>query len=309
MTFSTSGKDLSPKPLPGFEHVDLKEDFDMRLILKRNQSRLEFDSVADLLATVVTHRDVRHLRSIEDYPDYFGDVRSVDHLFDLARVGWEAQLGDTLTVAERTLATVERAYDVPMWQSYYDVNGADVDVARYLSGEPENMISYHMAEIPRSGRVVSLAVNVGASSDISADDVVKRGKSVVALVYALENMGLRTELYADSQSKSLEGGPETGRVVVKVKDAADALDPAMVMFALAHPSFLRGMMLGAMHEHPERFQKSLNVGGGYGRPTKGMPNDVFPDGCIVLQTVMRSGDNVTDAEEFVVKHLKELGLI
>ncbi|TCO56894.1 hypothetical protein EV192_106369 [Actinocrispum wychmicini] len=153
-------------------------------------------------------------------------------------------------------------------------------------------------------------MNIGATYDVSTEDMIKRGKSVVSLVYALERIGLRTELYTDAQAKSMGSGRETAREMVKIKDAADALDPAMVMFAYAHPAFLRGMLLTAMHEHPARIQDSLKVGSAYGIPLKSLANDVFPEGCIILSTVMRSGDHsVSNVEAFVVKHLKDLGLI
>ncbi|MFD1044176.1 hypothetical protein ACFQ1S_00485 [Kibdelosporangium lantanae] len=215
-----------------------------------------------------------------------------------------------MAVAENTLTTVERTHDTPIWQPRFEVDGSDVDVARYLSGEPENMISYSLVTTPTTGRVISLAVNLGATGGVSVGDMVKRGKSVVALVYALERMGLSTELFADSQSGSRDLRPETTREMVKVKGASDALDPAMIMFALAHPSFYRGLLFASMHAHPARFHEPLDIGRSYGNVLRDLPNDVFPDGCIVLNTAMRPSDlNVSDAEAFVVKHLKELGLI
>ncbi|TCO56780.1 hypothetical protein EV192_106255 [Actinocrispum wychmicini] len=160
------------------------------------------------------------------------------------------------------------------------------------------------------GRVISLAVNIGASYDISAMDMIERGKSIVALVYALERIGIRTEVFTDSQSKGSKGTSETIRQVVKVKDAADALDPAMIMFTLAHPAFYRGLVMASKHEHPRRFHKPLKIGNTYGYPIDRLSNEVFPNECIILKTVMRSDDrNVSDVEAFVVSHLKDLGLI
>lgn len=285
----------------------------MRNVVSGAQSRLEFDSVADLVATVKKHRDIRHLRTIGMYPSYFGDdVRSVDDVLELARVGWESHLDETLKVAESTLEKVERDYDVPSWQSYYDVAGSDVDVARYLSGEPENMIAYTMVETPRTGRVVSLAVNVSVSGGVSADKVIRRGKAIVSLVYALERIGLRVELYVVATSNSVTKAKRTGCDWVRVKQAQDVLDPAMIMFALAHPSFLRALMLSAMYEHPEPWRNAFDVeGGSFGSPMSMPEMTGLPDGTVVLDTKVSiyDRDRIDSPEAFVTRHLKDLGLI
>lgn len=283
----------------------------MRHTVKGSLSRLDFDSMTDLVASVEKVRDIPHMQSIGRSLDYFGhDVRSVDDVFELARVGWEEHLDDAMTVAESTLATVQRDYDVPSWQSYYDVSGSDVDVSRFLSGEPENMIAYTMVEAPRTGRVVSLAVNLSVSGRVAASKLIRRGKAIVSLVYALESMGLRTELYTCNPSGSRNRSRHTFDTV-RLKDASDVLDPALIMFALAHPSYFRALMLPAMFEHPEPWRTALGVGSSFGTVEPMPTNTGLPEGAIVLDTKVSlyDTDRVDNPEAFVSRHLKDLGLI
>lgn len=270
---------------------------------------MEFDSIADLRSEVEgKHSDAEVLRHIGEGEDYMGDVKSWDHLTQLARDGWEDDVEELVKVSEETLETIDREFQLPSWQSYYDVTGSDVDVARYLSGEPENMIAYTMVETPRVGRVITLAVNVGASGIVDSKVITARGKYIVSLVYALESMGLRTELYADLQAKGWGRG--TCRTLVKVKAADDVLDPAMIMFAYAHPAFMRAYMLASMHGFSEGIQVKVGVGSGYGVPTKGFDDqDILPEGTVTVASNMTGAWNKQDAQDFVVKHLRELGII
>lgn len=283
----------------------------MRNIVEGNHSRLEFDSIADLRETISAHyRHADVIRHMHRRPEWFGDVGSHEELFRLARVGWNEKTQDTLDVSEDVLEQVSREYALPTFQSFYDVSGVDVDVARYLSGEPENMISYELLHTPDSGRVVALAANLAVGHSVTSEAMISRGQAVVALAYALEMIGIRTELYADFQVRGKPGTGMSSRTVVTLKSAEDALDPAMVMFAYAHPAFFRALALPAMHAHPRMFHEPLKIGSSYGRVTETLPLDVFPEECIYVPSFLKGNeDTVTDAREFVIEHLKSLRII
>lgn len=285
----------------------------MRVEVTGNHGHMEFDSIDDIRRQVAhNHRDAPVLRHLGEEKDYFGGLRSFDELMDLGRNGWEDDLDRVVSVSEDTIKTIEDTFEVQAWQSVYDVTGSDVDVDRYLSGQPENMISYVMMDTPKVGRVVSLSVNVGASGIISAETIITRGKNIVALVHALESLGLRTELYADLQAKSSswDGNSNTTiRTIVRVKAADEMLDPAMVMFAFAHPAFMRGFMLSTMHAYPEKIAKGVGAGQGYGIPTKGFGTEVLPENTMQIDSSMTGAWTKSMAQDFVVEHLKELGII
>lgn len=284
----------------------------MRIDEKVSTPIIEFDSMADLRNVVEKDcRDTFIMRHFDDGDsDFMGGVTSFPEMMVLAKNGWEDDVQEVLSVSESTLETIERTFDVQSWQSVYDVTGSDVDVDRYLSGQPENMISYVMMDTPKVGRVVTLSVNVGASWMVDTDTIQCRGKNITALVYALEALGIRTELYADLQIHGMFREGNQARNIVKIKAAEDTLDPAMVMFAFAHPGFMRSYMLASLHKFSKRVQGMVGVGEGYGIPTKGFTQDVFPEGTISVPIPLQGGKwNADKARDFVVENLRELGMI
>lgn len=282
--------------------------------------RIEFDSIAEMASVIETnHSNVDVFAEAGGRDGWYGDVKSVSGLKTLAQNGWGRDLEEVLSVSEETIKTVERDFDVQTWQSYYDVSGSDVDVARYLSGEPENMIAYTMVETPRAGRVVTLVANVSVSGGVSTETIEARGKNICALVHALETLGIRTELYTSfGNTTDFFGTDDNGavkcQITVKVKKAEEILDPAMVMFAYAHPAFFRAYMLTAMHELPVKHHRAFGMysGGGYGHVVKLVDTTSFPEHTVVVDAKMRGGRgewNPKMAKDFVVSQLKDLEMI
>lgn len=228
---------------------------------------------------------------------------SIAELKSLAVDGWEAEAATALAIAEAAVETVEQDHDMPHFRAVWDVSGCEVDVARYLSGEPENMIDYEMTSTPRAGRVIVLCASVSYSSSVSVSSIKRRGHGIAALAFALSRMGLTVELWADLSSKC---GRSISTNRVLVKGANDLLDPARIMFAYAHPGMLRGLMMASMHAWPEPIRKRHEVGSGYGQPTD--PRQDLPDGTIYLPSVLTDRD-VPNAKEMLIKHLSVLGLI
>ena len=278
---------------------------------KIRKAVVRFDSLDEIREIATTkHRNHPCTSGMDYNSEWFGGVRDWAQLDHLVQYGWEEHTEDTMNVATETLAAVEREFEIEAFRSRYDVAGADVDVARYLSGEPENMITFDLVNTPAMGRVVPIVANIAVSAIVDTDLIIQRGKMLAALIFAIESTGLRTEVWADAQIKGWGEGTK-GRVLVKVKDAADTLDPASVLMALAHPAFFRAMMLSVMHEFPEDVQSALGVGsGGYGCPENNLVTDLAPEDAITVQTGLRSDTEwPTDPKEFVTSKLRELGLI
>lgn len=122
----------------------------------------------------------------------------------------------------------------------YDVSGAEVDVARYLSGEPDNMIEYALKPAPRSGRVVALQVDVGAEWDVPCAEIRSHGAAALGLADVLRRHALGLDVYVTwcvvppaSQSR------HSWQMVVKVQSSDEPFDASRVEFAITHPAMLR----------------------------------------------------------------------
>jgi hypothetical protein len=214
----------------------------------------------------------------------------------MARLGWKEQLDSALELAESAVQLAEQEHMVDTFNPVWDVTGAEVDVARYLSGEPECMIDFPLAKTSKSGRIIALCASITYSGAIGPDTIRRRGATMVALALALSRLGHNTELWADLSGTPMGSGGDV-RIRVLVKGANDELDPSKVMFAFAHPAMLRMLGFAAIE--------------GLGRDTHICPippRKDLPEGTIYLPEICSERD-VPEADEFLRAHLGELGLL
>lgn len=148
----------------------------------------------------------------------------------------------------------------------YDVAGDDVDVGRFVEGDPECMISYEVRE--KQGKTVRIGFSCCYSCGTATETIIKCGREVVAAVDAAEREGYRVELTAEW---AIAGGGKYNESIiltqVVVKQAQDALDIDSVAFVIAHPSAFRRMVFGVWEQLPTAVREGFNVvrSGGYGR--------------------------------------------
>lgn len=262
-----------------------------------------YESVGELAAVGIGNLDL-YLRSRELCEEWHG-VGTVDDLRTLVSDGWLSESSAAMDVASDAVELVEQEHDLTSFRPMWDVSGCEVDVGRYLAGEPDNMIDYEITQTARSGRVIVLCASASYSGAVSGDTIKKRGHGIAALAFALSKLGFATELWVDVSSLGPDGKTK-GRFRAKVKGPNDALDPALIMFAYSHPAVLRTLFIPAMHEVPERFQEALAVGASYGTPLD--PKRDLEEGAIYLPAV-RSNDDVPEAKEALLAHLRELGVL
>lgn len=122
------------------------------------------------------------------------------------------------------------------WQ--FEVAGSDVDMGRFLGGEPENMINAIPLKVMRTGRIISLYVPGNVMADITADQLINRGAACVALADAFAKVQHPMEIWSSLVNTE---GQVRAAILVKVQEATAPLDMGRIMFALAHPGFPRQM--------------------------------------------------------------------
>lgn len=264
--------------------------------------RVTYGSVEEICDVAERHFLNRNYHKGRLMPEWTG-VHSLAELRTLAVDGWAKEAAEAMSIAEDAVATVTKDVEMPSFTPLWDVSGCEVDVARYLSGEPENMIDYEPVPVPRNGRVIVLCSSVSVSGGVSTDAIKRRGYAVAALVFALAKMGFNTELWADmtsSKSRDLDS------IRVLVKGTNDEIDPARIMFAFAHPGMMRALMMPAMHDWPADKRKANNVGGTYGAVANAIED--LPEGTIYLPSVY-SDQAVPDADKALLRHLTDLGIV
>jgi len=249
--------------------------------------------------------ETERVAEIEDY-----EVDDWKATLRLARMGWQDELASVEEFSANLVDTIERDTTSTHFETVYGTEGCDVDVNRYLAGEPENMISYPLADISRAGRVITLAVSVTYSGGVSANTVRLRGHVMTAAAIALDRLGLNTEIWADRTIKNNLNGhlrrPAISQRIL-VKSANDTIDPARILFATAHPAMLQSLCF-----------KHCRYGTRWGKDHKqssGHPQDperFLPDGAIYMPTINTGrgdGTDPTGAVEALRAVLREAGVI
>lgn len=250
--------------------------------------RETFDSLADF-ADYAERRFYGDLDAPGE--SWEGDV-SMREALELARHGWQDQ-NDALAIAEDAVETLEREglisqFNRPVW----DVTGSDVDVSRYLSGEPECMIEMPLDQT--KGRVPTVVMVKSFTYLATSDDDVLRehGRLVVALVLALEKLGVPVEIWADRPL--FHAHTPTGKYYqrVLIKGGGDYLDAGQLMFAMVHPAMLRRLGF-AVHASATP------------RPRSRDEKDLYGEGAILTETIPAD----TDAVTFLKNELARMGLL
>ncbi len=268
---------------------------------ERTGYRVTYDSISELHAAAEPWFGERARHAFSKWAGLEGGRREVKRL---ARDGWDTEAAQALDIADGAVDSVAADLNLINFRPLWDVSGCEVDVSRYLSGEPENMIDYEIVQSERAGRVIVLCASVSFSGALSVETVKQRGHMIAALAFALNRLGLNTELWADMTSEGSDGQFDSTRVLVK--GANDELDPARIMFAYAHPAMLRTLCLSAMHAWPKGRHAPNEVGGGYGKVSD--PIEDMPEGTIYLPSLRGLG-TLPKPAEFIEDRLRSLGLI
>jgi hypothetical protein len=122
----------------------------------------------------------------------------------------------------------------------YDVVGNHLDVASYISGEPEYWLTEEPIRKP-CGRVIRVAVEIGGAFGVSAASMANRGQAIIALINSLELAGHSVEL---TIVRAYRSKGENYKFLIPVKHAGQPIDIKRLQFMIGHPSFYRRCLFG-----------------------------------------------------------------
>lgn len=211
---------------------------------------------------------------------------------DSLRMASEGWMPETPKVAD-LLRYVETDLGDSMHQSfewYYDVSGSEVDITRFLAGEPENMINALPLKVMRTGRVIRLYVPATYPGDADSSQIIGRGIAIMALVECFSMLQHPTEIWAGICNHDQFRNPHyRTSYLVKVQGATEALDMGRIMFALAHPAFARQLGFSVKETCPKAKAMGFYRGGTYGSSSREiMPEDyadMADENVIVLPSI------------------------
>jgi len=254
--------------------------------LELTQGRVDyvrkFESLNALLETIKTSPVLTTGSSAreDDRPVPWSGVKDWQSAEKLARDGWQAGallLRDGIASAQKSAAGKRELRR--KFVRKYDVSGDECDVARFISGDPENMVETTRA-LAKGKTVKRLRVSATFANGVTEDKIRAYSVAVACAVSRTEAGGNRVELWADlsfaeHSTKSPEGKwIGSGKVItisVKVKSAEGRLHPAALAFAF-HPAFIRRVCFAAIERDKDCHSFA---GDNYGRVTEPLEDSGF----------------------------------
>ena len=198
------------------------------------------------------------------------------------------------------------------FREVYDVAGGGVDIGRFMSGDPDSMVTLIPMSQPKQGRVTTILVNVGFSAGVSETEIKRRGAAICALIESLERVNMTVELWCEEVVAHTDRRVHsTSSILVRVKPATETLDMDKVMFAVACPMMLRRAIFSLQECQDATYRREIGIGGGYGHPenvTKDAKSVCEPDITLDLMgydSRMRTG---ADAVQWVRDNLSKIGV-
>ncbi|ALA06638.1 hypothetical protein SEA_LUMOS_132 [Mycobacterium phage Lumos] len=273
----------------------------MRANQNGNHASLFFDSLTELIDYNAAGPDYRS-KEMREYGNHsFYGARDMQHAYEIARKGLPSAGLAAIDFASAT------QHDMPLktvsFDTYMDTAGAYVDMGRYVSGEPECMVAYELAETEQVRPIITLVVSVSHNAYITSESIERRGRAIVALIQAIVTTGAQVEVWTDDQTRA---SGVTCRTAVRLKTAGGLFDVSAFMYALTHDSYLRSVMFHTMHHLPARWVKAIGCPSSYGAAITGATHmEEFPEGAIYIDSLT---DN-RDPEGCTRKVLDKLGLL
>lgn len=208
---------------------------------------------------------------IDSDSSWYG-TSSMEEAMDLMRYGWEeGRL--KLKKAIGKIAIDELVGKRCTVDQISDYTGDEVDIYRFLSGDPENMVEYHL-EDSKYGKQANMLVNCSLSSSVSPERIIKRGAAIYSVIEALRAEGYALGLTMVESSKP-ERYSKKHKIYgieyyIPIIEPGNYLDIDTASFCLAHPSFLRRAMFAVNETEKDKIRKVAGFysGGGYGVPSK-----------------------------------------
>lgn len=227
----------------------------------------------------------------------------------LACDGWSEIRGRVDAIAEPLRDRLSGKFDTAPDRTY-DVCGSMVDIAQYMSGEPECMVSFMPQPERSGGKHVRICASSAASASVSSDLMIRRGVAILALAEALSMVGATVTIDTIMAASRVFGQAPKVTYVTTVKDGGETVDADRVMYALAHPSFFRRHGFSMFESESDENVRAMgwdNSGHCYGYPSDGTAELIGSYDVSVPRCATGREPFITDPAEWVIGQVRALG--
>lgn len=212
----------------------------------------KFDSFEAFLEQAAKPGNTKNpTHSISNSPSFCG-TDTYEEALELAQKGWPEGLRRMEALRGQLIKI--NGDKVEVFAPQFAESGDEVDVARFLSGEPECMVQFEPQFVPGVGRVIRIVVNIAVSGGNSHEQMFLKGAATVMLCDLIEQAGLRVEIVIIDATKShpVDGELSIRSILAKKPDQPLELD--RLAFACAHPAMQRRIIFRLQEQvTPEDF--------------------------------------------------------
>lgn len=271
----------------------------------------EFESLSELLEYSKANKDPNG-SSDRYYSWGYHQHESYDEAFGHAWNGW-SDVRPTIDKQVEAIRERLKDYVTPTDVRVHDIIGYEPDIDRYVSGEIECMWEDFQIEAPHAGKVFTVLLDNGLTCDQEAEEMLRRGSSVVALIEAFQVFGFELEVWTET-TVATRSKDERHTTLVRLQRAGDRLDIDSIMFPMANPDYHRRIIFGVQEGEPAKIRKNFGFGdrygsGGYGYPRQGCHFGHRVDASVEISLERPDGRMVADPVEFIVAQLQAQGVI
>lgn len=189
--------------------------------------------------------------------DWYGYTNDVGEALAIAERGWQEVRPKVDQARSEIMGAVRQFVNVdvvPTWQ----VAGGEVDIAEFLTGNPECMVTFPVTEQSTMKRSLRLVLDPGGCADVDGEQLATRGAAVATLLEVLQLLGFSLEVMLASPVR----GTIRGKVytpVIKANEAGTLVDIDNLMFACGHPAMLRRMIFTERLQHSGAMGSSVRL--------------------------------------------------
>lgn len=192
-------------------------------------------------------------------PDWYG-TQTYQEAYDLAINGWKEGISK-IKLDYKNNFLLEKIKTDNIYKPTYEVSGNYVDIGRYISGLPDNMV--YIKNKPSNKRV-KIICKAGFNSGADKESYFKYGLRILSIIDYCEKQNIRVELLCRFCT---EYGNCKSIIEVILKKYGDFVDINKLAFSLCNPAFQRRIEFSFCESLSKEICKAFDIGGCYGRTT------------------------------------------
>ena len=223
----------------------------------------------------------------------------------LARNGWLEGSKDVIRSAVKFAEDLIGRIQLERWNYEVEASG-NLDVARFLDGEPEAWL--RITERETETKSATIVLNIGASGDVDAEVMKTRGVMAANIAVALEAAGVKTRIIL--AKVTMNHGSRRTEFYITLKEFGELLDIDSLIFALAHPATLRRLFFSYEETWEAKLRQEFGIGGGmfggYGHSEESYyQGDIYFD---KVRGYEEWAHSPKEMEKFIRKNLEKFGV-